>query len=258
MKLNKFWASIALFGIAAMANASDGVFDRTAEVDKYVELMKSGDRGQLVLVSREIYGSGISDARLANSIYERLYRDRKQLDGTRVDTQYGVFMVKALASTGLASTKEQLKAVRSGMTNNKVNSASASEVKLVDWHLKRDTVMASTANHHEGDDPNVSRLINLIKTGDSSFQHWAVERMNWDKVLDDRLMQVIAVEVQAYVDRGGGKLSSEADDTMASFVKLLGYSKNVKYRPLLISVSKLQNISPGVKRHAKYAMDKLY
>ena len=166
-------------------------------------------------------------------------------------------MVKALASTGLASTKEQLKAVRSGMTNNKVNSASASEVKLVDWHLKRDTVMASTANHHEGDDPNVSRLINLIKTGDSSFQHWAVERMNWDKILDPRLMAVLASQVQSYVDRGGGALDEVQDDTLANFVKLLGYSKDVQYRPLLEKVNSLSSATPAIKRHSKYALAKL-
>ena len=258
MKLNRLWLSIVLVGIAAMANASEGVFDRSAEINKYVELMKTGDMDQLAMVSREIYGSGITDSRLATAIFDRLYRDRKDLLGSNLNSQYGVFMVKALASSGTESTKEQLETIRHGVENSKVASVSADEIKMVDWYLKRNAVMASTANHHEGDDPNVSRLVNLMKSGDTAFQRWAAERMSWDKVLDKRLMEVIAVEVQAYVDRGDGKLSPQADDLMANFVKLLGYSKNVKYRPLLIEVSKVQNASPGVKRHTRNAMAKLY
>lgn len=258
MKLTKTTVMILLLAFTAVAYSAEGVFDRTAEVYKYAALINDGDRGQLVLVAREIYGSGISDQRLATAIYDRLHRDGKHISGSRLDEQYGVFMVKALASTGLESVKPQLREIHSEVSSAKTASACADELKQVDWHAQRDAVMASTANHHEGDDANVSRLINLLKSDDVSFKHWAVERMNWDKVLDKRLMQVIASQVQAYVDRHGGSLSEEEDDTMANFVKLLGYSKDVQYRPLLVSVYNLKSVSSGVKRHAKYAMDKLY
>jgi len=258
MKLNKYWVLVVLAGVAAMANAADGVFDRTAEVNKYVELMKAGDRDQLGMAAREICASGITDPQLATAIYNRLYKDRKDLLGSYLNTQYGVFMVRAMASVGVESTKEQLNSIRHGVENSKVSSVSVDEAKMIDWYLKRNAVMASTANHHEGDDSNVSRLVNLMKSDDIAYQRWAAERMSWDKVLDDRLMEVIAVKVQAYVDRGGGELSSKEDDLMANFVKLLGYSKNLKYRPLLTSVSKLKNISPDVKRHTRNAMARLY
>jgi len=45
-----------------VAHAMEGMFDRSAEVDKYIGLMKTGDTGTLAVVAKEI---SVSDFRSA-------------------------------------------------------------------------------------------------------------------------------------------------------------------------------------------------
>src|SRR5882757_8698075 len=96
--------------------------------------------------------------------------------------------------------------------------------------IKKNKVMASRQYHREGDDPTVSRVMNLLMSDDYELKHYAAERMNWEKVLDARLMAAIAPQVQHYVDGGYRGLSVKDDDTIANFIKLLGYSKDTQYR----------------------------
>jgi len=257
--MNKYktgWlAALAL--ITGIANAMDGNFDRTAEVDRYVTALKDANHGTSALIAREIYGSGIMDPRLAAALSEKLLREYKHLAGKREDQDFGVFMVRALASCGVADYASTLKQVASGSTNEKTRSAAAKEMNSIEWHHGKNIVMAGMQNYRQGDDANVSRLMNLLQSDDYTYKHWAVERMNWDKVLDARLMTVIAQQVQSYADHGGGTLTDIQDDTLANFVKMLGYSKDVQYRPLLEKVSTLSHASSSVKRYSKSALAKL-
>ena len=242
---------------AGMASAAEGTFDRTAEVDRYVAALKGANHGTSALIARDIYGSGIMDPRLAAALSDKLLQEYKHLASKREDQDFGVFMVRALASCGVADYAATLKQVASGSSNEKTRSTAAKEVNSIAWHNGKNIVMAGMQNYHEGDDAHVSRLMNLLQSDDYSYKHWAVERMNWDKVLDARLMAVIAAQVQSYADRGGGTLSDVEDDTMANFVKMLGYSKDAQYRPLLEKVSTLSHASPSVKRYSKSALAKL-
>lgn len=248
-----------LFSLSGLAHAMDGVFDRSVEVDKYIQALKDYPRGTLVQVSRDIYTSGVADPRLAAAISERLLSDYTTIGSDREQSQYGVFMVKALASTGVSDYKSTLQTiVKTRAKSSKTVSAARGELDNFAWHQTKNDIMASRKYHSEGDDPKVSRLVNLLMSSDYSYKHWAAERMNWEQILDPRLMQVLAVQVQEYVDRGGKTANALEDDTIANFVKLLGYSKNREYRPLMEKVLAEKGISSGVKRHAKYAMDKLW
>ena len=87
-----------------IANAMDGVFDRSAEVDQYVaQLNSTATQEELIPSVRAIHISGIGDERLAKAIAGRLLRDLPNLE-----KQYGAWMVRALASTGAPFAKDTL------------------------------------------------------------------------------------------------------------------------------------------------------
>jgi len=244
--------------VSSAAYSMDATFDRASEVDKYIEELKTESHGRLELIAREIYDSGISDHRLAAAINERLMQDYPHISFHGQDELYAVAMARALASMGLIEYSSSVTKVCRSAIGMHVKSDCIEDSKRIKWHAAKNVVMSSTENQHDGDDPRVSRLLNLLKSDNDSYRAWVLDRMNWDRILDARLMEVIASYVQRYVDRGGGTLSAVQDDTMAQYVKLLGYSKDVRYRPLLEKVNALKNISAGVRRHSKYAMDKLW
>jgi len=87
-----------------IANAMDGVFDRSAEVDQYVaQLNSTATQEELIPSVRAIHISGIGDERLAKALADRLLRDVPNLE-----KQYGAWMVRALASTGAPFAKDTL------------------------------------------------------------------------------------------------------------------------------------------------------
>ncbi len=241
-----------------VVHALEGEFDRSAEINRYMAVVKTGPVGTLAVVAREISVSGISDPQLAAALNERLLADYKTIGSDREGDTYGVWMCRALTSFGSAEYVSSLKTVAGGAKNSKVRSACKEAQTTIAWNQVKNKVMASRQYHAEGDDPVVSRLMNLLMSDDYAYKHYAVERMNWERVLDKRLMAAIAPQVQQYVQRDGAKLTNLEDDTIANFVKLLGYSRDVQYRGVLESVLACKHASPGVKRHAKYALDKLF
>lgn len=247
-----------LMSLTSVVHASEGTFDRTAEVDKYIALMGTSTTDTLAVVAKEITVAGLSDPRLAAALNERLLNDYKTLSTDRVADTYGVWMARALASFGIADYASTLQTVAHGTRNGKVASACKEALSTIAWNQAKNQVMASTQYYTEGDDPAVSRLMNLLMSDDYSYKHYAAERMNWERILDKRLMAAIAPQVQQYVDRKDTHLTDLQDDTIASFVKLLGYSKDVQYRGVLENVLAYKQASSGVKRHAKYAIARLF
>ncbi len=253
IKLALFVFLMPFSGVYAM----DGEFDRSAEVERYMTVLQTGSIGTLAVVAKEISTSGIADPQLAAALNNRLLADHKTTGIDRESDTYGVWMCRALASFGIADYADDLKTIAAGARNSKMRTACREAMPTIAWNQAKNTIMASKRYHNEGDDPMVSRLMNLLMADDYVYKHYAVERMNWERVLDKRLMAAIAPQLQQYVQRDA-KLTNLEDDTIASFAKLLGYSKDIQYRGVLESVVAYQRASPGVKRHAKYAMDKLF
>ena len=250
---------VLVFSFTGIAHAMEGTFDRTAEVEKYIEELKSSNRSALISVSLEIADTGIGDERLAGAISERLLQDYRRLADyyKKENIEYGVFMVRALASCGVEGYAATLQQVKTGASIPKIRSAAAKELKSIMWHSGKNTIMASMRNHHDGDNPMISRLINLLLTDDVSYKLWAIRRIHQDKLYDQRVMAAIAPQVQSYVGHVGGIHSKNEDDVIAHFVKILGYSKDVQYRPLLEKVVALDHVNLGAQKHAKRALDQL-
>ena|GEM_PF-3591498 len=226
---------LALLLLCNLANAMDGVFDRSEEVNRYVGMLGSSVGPlELIDVSKQIYVSGISDARLAKAIAERLMKDLPKITiGQSDNIQYGAWMVKALAATGDPSAKEVISEVIKTTKAPRIRSEAEEQINEIEWHHRANEVMASRKNFNEGDDMRVAMLLNELQSDDFSLKQDAAYRMSWDKILDPKLMVEIAKQVQTYVDNGKHTDNKAEMVVMSHYVKMLGYSGNAEYKPLI-------------------------
>ncbi len=235
-----------------LAHAMDGVFDRSAEVDQYVaQLSSTATQEQLVPTARAIHISGIGDERLAKAISDRLLRDASHLD-----TQYGAWMVRALASTGDPIAKDTLAKVRRTTQISRIKTECEEQVQVVDWQRRRNEVMASRRNYNEGDNMRVAQLLNLLQSDDISLKDNATYRMNWDKILDSRLMAEIAGQLSAFVEKGVATKSKEESVLIGNYAKMLGYSHDQQYAQLLRRVAN-SSADSSIKKAVAKALDNL-
>jgi len=235
----------------------DGVFDRSAEVEKYLPIVNEGARGVLLPLTKDIYVSGISDPRLAAAVNERLLRDYPTLSGReRTDTQYGAWLIKALASFGSDDYKTTCAQIRKKSKVGKLLSACSDELDNLGWHRTKNEIMSSRKNYTEGENPRVAQFQNLLQADDFSYKYLAAERMSWEKVLDPKLMDEIAAQIPRYMNETA-RASHAESNAIGMYCKVLGYSENPKYREVLQQVVDAKGAGQLVKKHAQQALDRL-
>lgn len=256
--MGRIMTGFGLLMLSARLAAMEGVFDRSAEVERYVAQLDSEPSKEVLMaaVAKPIYVSGISDERLAQALSDRLMRDLPLLDASRDSAQYGAWMVKALGSTGTELARSNIKEIQTKTKIARVKSECADQLHELDWQRRKNEIMASRANYQEGGDMRVAQLLNLLKSEDYSYKQDAAYRMSWDKILDPRLMEEIAVQLQAFADKGGASTNKAENVAMSHYAKMLGYSGNQKYGPLLTTLYKSQT-DYLVKKQALAALKRL-
>jgi hypothetical protein len=251
---------IALFAVlgcfAASGHAMDGVFDRSTEVAKYVEMFKSGPRGALVDASKEIYTSGINDPVLAAAVKDRLLADYKTIKmGDSAGSAYLSWGTKALASFGIAEHASALGEICAHASSQKARGHCKDELERIDWHRGKNQIMASRKNYVDGENPRTARYINLIQADDFSYKYLGADRINWERLLEPRVMDAIAEQIELNLDKTTTSADRATTKTMGMFCKLLGYSGQMKHKETL---QKVIDSDAGmlVTKHAKEALAK--
>jgi hypothetical protein len=259
MKLVQAAMLAALSCVAFVVDADDAAFDRSEEIQKFTEAFKDGPRGVLADMSKEIFVSGLSDPGLADAVNSRLLKEYKSIkQGDRVGVAYLVWTVKALASFGIDEHRATLVEVRKHKKlPTKVKSAISDEIDRFAWHERKNEIMASTRNHRPGDNPRASRYFNLIQEDDFSYKYQGADRINWEKLLEPRVLDAMAAQLVQYKDTkfpaSAGKAPTK---TLGLYAKLLGHSGQRKYRDALQQVVASKS-GALIKKHAREALEKL-
>jgi hypothetical protein len=126
----------------------------------------------------------------------------------------------------------------------------------IPWYKARNDIMASRKNYNEGDDPNVSRMINLVQADDFSYKQYAADRINWARMLDPRLMDAVDQQVLLHIDSTTHSASRDQAKAMGMFIKILGYSGNVKFRDTMQRV-KASKATSLMKKYADESLGRL-
>ena len=246
--------AVFLFG---QAQAMDGVFDRSAEVASYIQqINNTPSQLEMIGILKPIYVSGISDEQLAHALGERLLKDLPAIDDSRTGSQYGAWLVKALGSTGTEYARQVITEVSQKTKVHRVLSACNDKLQQIDWERRKNEIMASRKNFTEGGNMKVAQLLNLLQDPDYTYKVNAAWRMSWDRVLDPSLMEEIAKQLQAFVDKNGAANDPAEIAAMGNFAKMLGYSGDTKYQPLLAALYK-SNADGAIKSQAKKAYERL-
>ena len=242
----------------SIAHGSDAVFDRSEEIDKYKAMFNDGPRGVLAVAAKEIYISGLADRELANAVRDRLLKDYGSVTKDREDVSYLVWGVKALASFGIEEHREPLlKIQKNKKVSQKVRSAIDDDIDRIAWHRRKNEIMASARNHKPGDNPRVSRYLNLIQDEDFTYKYQGADRINWEKLLEPRVLDEMAAQLVRYKDTDFASDAGKAPTkTLGLYAKLLGHSGNRQYREQLQQVAD-SGSGMLIKKHAREALDRL-
>ncbi len=267
-------SSLAIIGtfIVSSANTMEGAFDRSAEIDKYVETLNTGTQGVVTLALRDIYWSGISDRRLADVLNEQLLRDFADISTPEhpvgrprftwtVDEHYGVALIEALASMGIVDYNGTFEKIgkdpkQGGAGNKRVRNEARSAPKVVALRAGLNQVMATRENHVEGGNPTTSMLINLLKSDDRIYRDFALDRIYREKLRDPRLLNFLESQVVAYVNLSPVAKPGWQEVYLRRNIRLLGLSGDTKYLGTMESVV-ASNVDEGTKKYARVAANLL-
>lgn len=250
MKSSRF----LLMAVASLACSPALAADRGTEIAKYAAIMTDGTMTSITLAAKDIYVSGLSDPGLAGLVREQLLRNQSTKSiADRSQNQYEAWLVKALASFGLEEDRRTLQQVRDKSQLSAVRRECKEELALIDWHRDKNAIMAGRENHLPGMDPRVLQLLNLLKAGDFSYKHLAADRISWEKRLDPVLLEEMAAQLAALATSADGRPEVKV---LGLYAKLLGYSEDQKYLPVLETVRKSAS-STLVKKHARDAIKRI-
>jgi len=246
----------ALLSSAALSTTQD-VFDRSAEVEKYLVKISDGTRIVLTQTARDIQKADLSDERLAAALFDKLATDAPKLsDKNKVDVRYRLAMTAALASTGSAEFASRLKKLCNDIESLRRQGDCEEEVARMPWYKTKNEIAANKKFHKDGDNERSSRLMNLVTADDFMLKKWAAELMDQEKIADLRLMDATAEQVLRYMDSTTHSASRAQVDAIGYFVRVLGNSGHAKYRDVIDKVL-ASNAGPIVQMRAREAKKRL-
>lgn len=258
-------AALVLLGWTT-ARAADAQFDRSSEVTEIIALMRAADRADATAIAHRIYWSGISDRELAAVVNGRLVRDYPTLSlenrrgAVYPDDQYGRSMARALSSFGLPEFKTTLETMakdpdEGGCPLRKVRNEAARSARAIDWHAKKNAAMASSANHHPGDEEHISRLVNLLLEEDPTLKFFALERIGEGRLTHPRLYATMSEQLAGFIS-DPSIVDNQAVETYVYLIKMLRATGDAGYAPLMERVAAAQT-DQRIKRHAQAAFLRL-
>ena len=248
--------TLGLLFVGSMTNAMDGVFDHSAEIPKYLDVIKNGTRASVIESGRNLYRSGISSPDLAAALNERLLSEIDKVpSGDSIGKQYVEWMVKALAATSTEYAETLQQVAKRGRSLH-IDRFCAEEIGKLNWYKARNEVMSSRQNFEPNGDVRATQIMNLLKSDDFAMKQFAADRMNWDRIMDPSLIEEVSRQVLRYMNVTNMASPPVQIDALGLYVKILGYSNNPKYRETLNALLK-SKVHKHVKMHAKRSLQNL-
>jgi len=254
----------------------DGVFDRDEEVRNYIPAVQTGSRKEFIGVARKIYMSGISDYQLTLALQDRLRKEFDTLGAPKLsiarrmspivvesqyvddsDASYGMWLIHAACSTGSESLEPTLREVANrhvGANFKELRSLAGRSIGRLEWHRKKNELMATRRHHRDGDDPQVSRLVNLLHADDPSYRDFVYDYIYVNKIREPRYFEIIGARVLAFVSAPVSPLPPNS--LLPQEIKLLGDSNDRSYAALLQRVVNSKT-DIAIKKQAQAALGKL-
>jgi hypothetical protein len=261
------WASTLL---AVSTHAQQEAFDRSPEVDRFVRIIETGTRGKLIEAAGEVVDSDLADPKLAAAIHTKLNSDLPQLSSkSAVDKKYRSTMIAALVSTGLDAYLPFIESSCDAPKSDKPSKECTAASEAIRWHSARNRVANTKRSDFRDDELHLARIANLLMADDFAFKEEATTRMANRKIRDDRLFDIIELQLLSALPPTTSLANSlraapsaqpqknyPRTTIFSRYVNLLGQSGNIKYRNTIDAIAK-SDAAHNIKKHARTAAKRL-
>ena len=277
-------AITVLFGIASVlsqpfASAADAGFDREAEILEYLSVIQDGAPVAVINASNSIYHSGISDARLAKAISDRLLRSYPDLTAREVsraapmrlrvtmqnipymEVDYAASMVHALASQGLEEYAPTLRKVAEsksagGSPIKRVRGAARVGAERIAFYKRRNEIMNNSEHYDPATSVRAAMLINLLRDQDPQYREYGMDRVYTERLRDPAIYDLLAAQIREYMSNHSISPAEKVDGLFVHAIKLLGFSGDRRHQTLLSAIIG-QPFPKVVQKAAQASFDRL-
>ena len=226
--------------------------DRSAEIEEFITMLKSNNMEQRINASKRITRSGLTDPKLFDLIRDNLVNGYQSDPNNPKHIDEIAWLCKALASSGRPEYKEALKKVADTTGDAKLERYARQGMDLIDEFAKRNKIISDTKNTVPGQSPEVTRLINMLKSDNLALKRDAAKEIYRSHFTDQNLFGVVNEELLK------GYQISPYDrhhvDVMAWLCKALGASGMPEYKATLSKIVETSS-SEALRKHAKLSLD---
>ena len=226
--------------------------NRQTEVDEFITMLKSNNIEQRITAAKRITRSGLTDPKLFDLIRDNLLNGYQSDPNNPKHTDEIAWLCKALASSGRPEYKEALKKVADTTEDAKLERYARQSMGLIDEFAERNKIISDTENTVPGQSPEVTRLINMLKSDNLSLKRDAAKEIYRSHFTDQDLFGVVNEELLK------GYQISPYDrhhvDVMAWLCKALGASGMPEYKATLSKIVETSS-SEALRKHAKLSLD---
>src|SRR3972149_1966688 len=226
--------------------------DRSAEIEEFITMLKSNNMEQRINASKRITRSGLTDPKLFDLIRDNLVNGYQSDPNNPKHIDEIAWLCKALASSGRPEYKEALKKVADTTGDAKLERYARQGMDLIDEFAERNKIISDTKNTVPGQSPEVTRLINMLKSDNLALKRDAAKEIYRAHFTEHNLFEV----VNEGLLKGYQLNASDKNhvDAMAWLCKALGASGMQEYKATLDNITNTSS-SETLRKYAKQALD---
>ena len=210
-------------------SGSQAFDNRSEKVEQYISRLQSASLFQKIQTAKEITNSGLTSPRLFGVVNKELL-DNYENSNKKEHIDYMSWLCKALASSGLAQYKSTLEKVAASTANLKLQRYANQSLDLFEEYSERNRIMADDTYASSSRDPEVTRLINMLKSEKMKLKRDAAKVVTRNNYSDPFLYEVINDELLKWYQSGSDNLTIDA---MAWLCKALASSGIADYKKTL-------------------------
>ncbi len=228
--------------------------DLSAEVDKYVNMLKSDSVKIRTDAAKRIYKSRFTDPEPLTIMKEKLLKEYNLHPNSISRTDEMAWYCLALASSGNTDYMKTLTTVAEKAVNVILKRHANDSRVLVLQYAKSDKITAAALKVNNNLSPEINKYIGLLKSNDFGLIRNAAKSITRARFTEEKLYDVINEELlKGYkiLPKDRGHI-----DAMAWLCKALGASGMAKYKPTFQEVSE-NSSNKKLRRYAKKQLKKL-
>ena len=226
--------------------------DRSSEVDEYITMLKSDNMEQRINAAKRITRSGLTDSKLFDLIRDNLLNGYQSHTDNPKHNDEMAWLCKALASSGNQEYKEVLKRVADSTKDEKLARYARQSMEQIDEYAERNKIISDTKNVVPGQSPEVTKLINMLKSDNIALKKDAAKEIYRAHFTEHNLFEVVNEELL----KGYQLNASDKNhvDAMAWLCKALGASGMQEYKATLDNITNTSS-SETLRKYAKQTLD---